>query len=163
MVTRKRGVCTNCLRPDMALGHEDRCGSCSLAISGVPRENWPTVLAAAKEKYQGKPKMRMGKKAKVEGSVPKKRKSGAAISQLPGQAEAKVEEAASIKPETKRFFPSPVRKHRAFRIDFTLDSEKDIMLVKKIKQAAQDERRTVPAQVFYMLEKAMDIIYDNVM
>ena len=164
MVARIRGTCSNCERPDMSLDSHDRCGSCGSAIFGVPKENWPVVLAAAKEKFQGKPKLAVGRKAKVEGKAPKKAKSGEGVKIIhmdpPGKS---LKEEETVKPDPRLFsrYPPPIKfpKHYpVFRFDFTLDSEKDRMLVEKIKQTAQAERRTVPAQVFYMLEKAVSFI-----
>lgn len=170
MVARKRGVCTNCLRPDMALFGHDRCGSCGLAIVGVPKESWPTVLAAAKQKYQNKPKMHAGKKAKVEGTTPKERKSGAAVSGSLIRKDHKVEgkdpseqgaiamEKHFFQPKAERLPPLPIKKTFMFRIDVALHTERDKKLIETIKEISQAERRPVHSQVLYMLEKAMNLM-----
>lgn len=129
-------VCSNCGRERTDQGG-GMCFLCKTAAKGLEGEARETALAAVKLKL-------------VEGKPRKKRKKGAAISGSPLQETPQVEERAQK--GSKKECP-PV-----FRIEITLFNDKDRQLAETLKQIALDERRSLPAQVFYMLEKAMAIV-----
>lgn len=63
-----RGTCDNCKRPDMAIQKQGElgklCASCGGAIIGIDPATVSTVLAACREKFSGKGKIRSGPKKK---------------------------------------------------------------------------------------------------
>lgn len=174
------GTCTNCLRDGMKIGSasgHSLCGSCQAAIAGtVPGTERELRLQEAAEKFAGKPKMTVGKKAKpkvevirseeqpspppaVAGYVEENRQisspSGAIVQAVQLPAPPKVEEnhqtggtgVPPVMPEAEKTF------HRGVFINFAMPE--DAELITRIEDIAKKERRTMSAQILYFLDKEM--------
>ncbi len=170
-MVRKRGICVNCERPDMAMFHGDLCGSCASAIVGLKEADKEAALAKAAAKFTGKPKLRRGKyKRKVESKPQIKPEtcpglrsgSGAPQSGSPPPVSPKVEETKiHVIPDA-----DPVSRKAGIPNDdadiiiLRFQTEADHKLLAALAALAQQYRRTPDQQILWMVQNQKQLHED---
>jgi hypothetical protein len=124
---RKRGICSNCKRPDMTLFTGDLCGSCqTVKYKAVPgKSNIPRITTKSIVPF--------------DDTIPQKTE---------GTEDDIIPQKSAIKNKTR------IGKSKS-EIHLNIFSKRDEEIVNTIKAIAVKERRSLSAQVLCLLEKVI--------
>jgi len=160
-VMRQRGICTNCERPDMALfSPDDMCGSCQTARYEAEPGKEKEALAAAREKYRGKPKLRRGRQVKIkekrEKPGPKPRTVVTKTVAIPHD-DTIPSGVLGISAAAKTDMALVQLLKEGVSIIIRFETDEDRKLLKTIEAIAKRQRRTPDQQILWMCQCEIDL------
>jgi len=155
-IMRKRGTCSNCERPDMALFYPGGiCGSCQTARYEAEPGKEKEALAAAREKYRGKPKLARGRQTEIQ---EKKQKPGPKPRAVVTKTVAIPQSVPGISAAAKSDMALVQLLKEGVSIIIRFETDEDRKLLKTIELIAKRQRRTPDQQIFWMCQCEIDRI-----